>query len=77
MQVPLICSYLFNAHDIHFAPTLKKNCVLRLEPPLTLTMSEVQAIVEAIGAACALIERHGCGGLIDFVLNRMEVPNAA
>jgi acetylornithine/succinyldiaminopimelate/putrescine aminotransferase len=77
MHMPLVCSYIFNVHGIHFAPTLKKNRVLRIEPPLTIKVAEVASILSAIADVCELIERRGCSGLIDFLLSRMEVPNAA
>jgi len=77
MQIPLICTYVFNRHGIHFAPTLKKNRVLRIEPPLTIEAAEIGAILDALRDVCELIAQRGCGGLIDFMLTRMEMPHAA
>src|SRR3569832_552242 len=77
MLIPLICAYLFNQHSIHFAPTLKKNRVLRIEPPLTITATEVQAILLALKDVCELIAQFGCAGLIYFMLTRLEMPHAA
>lgn len=77
MQIPLICSYLFNVHSIHCAPTLKKNSVLRIEPPLTINKYEIDMILQGIEGVCELVSEQGPGGLIEFLLSHEDVSNAA
>jgi acetylornithine/succinyldiaminopimelate/putrescine aminotransferase/predicted amino acid dehydrogenase len=70
--VPIVCGYLKSRHGVYCLPTLSEGNVLRIQPPLTISLDEIDVLLEGLNAAAELIahdqqhrlilEAHGFAG---------------
>jgi acetylornithine/succinyldiaminopimelate/putrescine aminotransferase/predicted amino acid dehydrogenase len=72
--VPLFASYLLNVERMRVAPTLNGTDVMRIEPPLTATWEQCEALVGAVDRAAAAFLSGNAGQVLDAILN--EAPAA-
>lgn len=73
----MISSYLSTVEAIRIAPTLFGARVLRVEPPLTVTDSECDRMVEALDRALAFVAAGDLTGLIGHLVGRAPSPSPA
>jgi acetylornithine/succinyldiaminopimelate/putrescine aminotransferase/predicted amino acid dehydrogenase/acyl carrier protein len=73
----VVSSYLLNVEGVRVAPTLNGSTVLRIEPPLTATWEECEAVVGALDRALGVLETRDAGGMLASVLERRARPLAA
>ena len=61
---PLISSYLLNVHGLMTAPLFNDSHVLRLQPTLICGRAEIDSAVEALTAACAVLNARDYHALV-------------
>jgi acetylornithine/succinyldiaminopimelate/putrescine aminotransferase/predicted amino acid dehydrogenase len=54
--IPVLCSYLLNAHRIITAPVFNCSHILRMEPAFTAGRGEIDEMIHALDAMCDLME---------------------
>lgn len=79
---PLISSYLLNCEHLRVAPTLNGHAVIRIEPPLIVTMEDCRFAVAAIERMVKLIDSGNTAGLLRHLTDqtkplRQSVPHQA
>jgi len=75
--VPLVCGYLMAAHRILTAPTFNHSGVLRLEPPLTVTIAEIDQLLRALEDVAQLITGGDFGRLLEYITGAPETGATA
>jgi acetylornithine/succinyldiaminopimelate/putrescine aminotransferase/predicted amino acid dehydrogenase len=63
LSTPLFCAHLLHEHDIVTAPTFNRNNVIRLQPSLTIEMSEIDRLLTALDVTAQLLRK---GDLVRF-----------
>ncbi len=64
-----ISSYLLNVHSIRLAPCLSSPWVLRLEPSVFISHTELERFIEALDTACKILEHHRADLLFHFIVS--------
>ena len=54
---PVVASYLLNTERVRVAPTLNGASVIRIEPPLIITESQIGRIAEAVERAAKMLAK--------------------
>lgn len=72
-SVPLVCGYLLNEHHILTCPALNQNNVLRIEPPLTIEIEEIDRLIIALEQVAKLISRGDFANLLSYTT---DVPSS-
>ncbi len=64
----LLCGYLLNVHRLRLAPFLNDSMTLRLEPPLIITIPEIDRMMSAIENICEILDTRNYAHLYHYVL---------
>jgi acetylornithine/succinyldiaminopimelate/putrescine aminotransferase len=75
--VPLICGYLMAEHRILTAPTFNHSGVLRIEPPLTITIDEIDRALTALEDVAQLLTRGDFARLFEYITGTPEIEAAS
>jgi acetylornithine/succinyldiaminopimelate/putrescine aminotransferase len=70
--VPLVCGYLLAEHRIVTAPVFNHSGVLRLEPPLTVTVGEIDYLLRALDDVGRLITDGNFVRLFEYITGAPE-----
>jgi acetylornithine/succinyldiaminopimelate/putrescine aminotransferase len=70
--VPLVCGYLLAEHRILTAPVFNHSGVLRLEPPLTVTIDEIDHLLRALDDVGRLITDGNFVRLFEYITGAPE-----
>ncbi len=71
---PLIASYLLNVEGLRVAPTLNGNKVIRLEPSLTVTWEECQAVLQALEKVLIVLDKGNTPELLRPIIGLGNQP---
>lgn len=71
---PLIASYLLNVEGLRVAPTLNGNKVIRLEPSLTVTWEECQAVLQALEKVLNVLDNGNTPELLRPIIGLGNQP---
>lgn len=78
--VPLVCGYLLNEHYVLTCPALNQNNVLRIEPPLTIELTEIDRLILALEEAGKLISKGNFASLLSYTTgipsSHIDVPSS-
>ena len=74
--VPLVCGYLMAEHRILTAPTFNHSGVLRIEPPLTITIDEIDRVLTALEDVAQLLTDGDFARLFEYITGRPEIDAA-
>ena len=74
--VPLVCGYLMAEHRILTAPTFNHSGVLRLEPPLTITIDEIDRALIALEDVAQLLTNGDFARLFEYITGTPEIDAA-
>jgi acetylornithine/succinyldiaminopimelate/putrescine aminotransferase len=72
--VPLICGYLMAEHHILTAPTFNHSGVLRIEPPLTITVGEIDRLLLALEDVARLLIDGDFARLFEYITGAADTP---
>ncbi len=72
---PLISGLLLNVYGIRCAPFLNNPMTMRLEPPLTITMEEIDRSVEALDQICEIVYKKDYVWLFKYLLGDTSPPS--
>lgn len=75
----IMCGYLLKQHQIFMMPLLSQPCSIRFEPPLNITLTDIDRFTQALTELCEIVD-HGrydllFGNLLD--LNKADFPDIA
>ncbi|MDE0865492.1 MAG: aminotransferase class III-fold pyridoxal phosphate-dependent enzyme [Rubripirellula sp.] len=70
-------SYLLNRHGIRILPTLSAPCVLRIEPSVYLTATDVDLMVRGLADFCSRLATDDVAGLIGHWACDRQVPSVS
>lgn len=65
--VPMISGYLLNRYNIICLPALNSNDVLRIQPPLNVSLSDIDMCLEALSETAAIIEQQQYEVLVNSI----------
>jgi acetylornithine/succinyldiaminopimelate/putrescine aminotransferase/predicted amino acid dehydrogenase len=68
-SVPLVCGHLLNEHRIVTAPAFNNTSVIRVEPALTITESEIDRFLSALDSIGDLLEREDHATLLSYLIS--------
>jgi len=71
---PLISGLLLNVYGIRCAPFLNNPMTMRLEPPLTVTVEEIDRCVEALDQICEIVYKKDYVWLFKYLLGDNSLP---
>jgi len=70
----LLAGYLLNIHGIRVAPYLNNSMTLRLEPPLTITYSEIERMLVALEDICRILQHKDYAALYGYLIGKEKKP---
>ncbi|HOB11663.1 MAG TPA: aminotransferase class III-fold pyridoxal phosphate-dependent enzyme [Syntrophomonadaceae bacterium] len=70
----LIAGYLLNVYHIRLAPFLNNPMTLRLEPTLTITIEEIDRVMEALEVVCRILSCRDYALLYRFLIGDCSRP---
>lgn len=72
----IACGYLLAEHGVRVAPTFFSGRVLRIEPPLTVTESQVDQVLDALDDTLGLMSQGRSGSLVRHLVPAAGSPGA-
>jgi acetylornithine/succinyldiaminopimelate/putrescine aminotransferase/acyl-coenzyme A synthetase/AMP-(fatty) acid ligase/predicted amino acid dehydrogenase len=66
--IPVVSSYLLEVHGVRTAPTLTSGHVLRIEPPLNVSLDECDQFLCALGHMLHILASGDSGALIEHLI---------
>ena len=70
LSVPLVCGYLLNKCGILTAPVFNHNSVIRIEPNLTVTLTQIDELVDSLIEVGELLTHRKFSSLFSYIINR-------
>jgi acetylornithine/succinyldiaminopimelate/putrescine aminotransferase len=77
MAVPLVCGYLLHEHGVLTAPTFNHSNVLRIEPPLTISIGQIDLLLAALEETAQLLTRKDYATLFRYIADMPQTPSPA
>ena len=65
---PVVASYLLNTERVRVAPTLNGASVIRIEPPLIITESQIGRIAEAVERAAKMLAKRNTANFLGHLI---------
>lgn len=72
---PLISSYLLNQHKVLTAPLFNDTHVIRLQPPLVISRTEVDRVIDALESLCMALSSHDVYQLVRHLVAKPVASN--
>jgi predicted amino acid dehydrogenase len=69
---PVLSSYLLNVEHLRVAPTLNGASVIRIEPPLTATREQCDAVIASVGR---MLEHLAVGNTAELIRHLLDVEH--
>lgn len=71
LLTPAISSYLLNVHKIRVAPTLNGANVIRIEPPLIITLEQCKLALEAISEMLEVLSTGNTAHFLSYLVKKL------